>query len=89
MLVLNRKPLEAIFIGDDIKVTLLQARDGSARIGIEAPRDVSIRRSDLVDREHAAAAVASSRDTGRVATDAVFSDSAESCDSPAVAEALQ
>lgn len=51
MLVLSRKPSQAIFIGDDIKITLLRTTDGSARIGIEAPRGLKIFREELLDRE--------------------------------------
>jgi carbon storage regulator len=48
MLVLSRKPGEGIQIGDDIRVVLVRASDGRARLGIEAPRDVSVVRDELV-----------------------------------------
>lgn len=47
MLVLTRKANESIVIGDNITVTLLQCRGDRARIGIEAPAEVKIRRSEL------------------------------------------
>jgi carbon storage regulator CsrA len=50
MLVLTRKKNETIIIGDIIKVTLLEADKGKARIGIEAPMEVNIRRSELVKK---------------------------------------
>lgn len=55
MLVLSRKPLETIFIGNDIKITLLRATDGSARIGIEAPRHIPVTRGELLNRPAVAA----------------------------------
>jgi carbon storage regulator len=47
MLVLNRKPGEQILIGDDVIVTLVSMRNGSVRIGIEAPRHMPIHRREL------------------------------------------
>jgi carbon storage regulator len=48
MLVLTRKPGEAILIGDDIVVTFLESRGDSIRVGIEAPSGVKIQRSEIV-----------------------------------------
>ena len=47
MLVLSRKANEQILIGDDIKITLVRIRGGSVRIGIDAPREVRVVRSEL------------------------------------------
>ena len=47
MLVLSRKIDEQIQIGPNITITLVQIRGGSVRIGIEAPRDVRVLRSEL------------------------------------------
>ncbi len=47
MLVLSRKPDEKIFVGDDIILTVLQIRGGNIRIGIEAPREMTIIRDEL------------------------------------------
>ncbi len=41
MLVLTRKINEAILIGDDIKVTLLNIESDRVRIGIDAPKSIS------------------------------------------------
>ena len=50
MLILTRKTGEAINIGDDIKLTVL-ANDGrSVRIGIDAPRSVSVHREEVYRR---------------------------------------
>ncbi len=51
MLVLTRKPLEKLFIGDNICVTVVRLSDGQVRLGIDAPREVSIVRGELRDRD--------------------------------------
>ena len=47
MLVLTRKLNEEITIGDNIKVTVLQIKGNSIRLGIDAPKDVRIVRGEL------------------------------------------
>ena len=47
MLVLSRKAGEAIVVGDDIKLRILEVKGGLVRIGIEAPEDVSIHREEV------------------------------------------
>ena len=48
MLVLSRKYGEKIFIGSDICITIVDIDRGKVRLGIEAPRELSIYRSELV-----------------------------------------
>ncbi len=48
MLILRRKIGESLLIGEGIKVTVLDAGDGRTRLAIEAPKEVSILRSELV-----------------------------------------
>ncbi len=50
MLILARKPGEKIAIGDDITVTLLDIKGGQVRLGIEAPKDVGVHRSEVYER---------------------------------------
>ena len=50
MLVLSRKLDESLFIGDDIKVTVLDIRGGQVRIGITAPNSVKVYREEVYDR---------------------------------------
>ena len=50
MLVLTRKIGEGIVIGDDIKITIVEMKGGSVRIGIDAPRDKKIYRQEVFDR---------------------------------------
>ena len=47
MLVLTRRPGESICVGNGIVVTVLSTENGRARIGIEAPRDVRIDRTEV------------------------------------------
>ena len=49
MLVLTRRVDEAIQIGPDITITVVRIGSGSVRIGIEANRDVTILRAELVE----------------------------------------
>ena len=51
MLVLSRKPMERIHIGDSVVVTVLEVRGNKARIGIDAPEDIDVMRSELLDRD--------------------------------------
>jgi carbon storage regulator len=48
MLVLTRKLLERVYIGDDICVTVVRIDGGQVRLGIEAPRAISVVRAELV-----------------------------------------
>lgn len=48
MLVLSRKTMETILIGDDIKVQIVRIGQNSVRVGIEAPSHLNIVREELV-----------------------------------------
>ena len=47
MLVLTRKPGESIVIANNIRVQVVEIAPGVVRLGIEAPREVSIVRAEL------------------------------------------
>lgn len=47
MLVLARQRDEEIMIGDDIKITVVDFRDGKVRLGITAPRHVTVHRKEV------------------------------------------
>ena len=48
MLVLSRRVGESIVIGDDITVTVLEIRGDVIRVGIDAPRSVTVHRAELL-----------------------------------------
>jgi carbon storage regulator len=48
MLVLTRKLMEKLFIGEDICVTVVRLEGGQVRLGIDAPREVAVVRAELV-----------------------------------------
>lgn len=60
MLVLTRKAGEAIVVGDDIEVEILEVRGGVVRVGIKAPRSVRVLRRELIEEVAAANSEASS-----------------------------
>lgn len=65
MLVLSRRKGESIIIGNDIVVTVLEVRPDQVRLGIDAPRSVSVHREEIyleVMRENAAAVASADRD---------------------------
>src|SRR3954468_11264684 len=47
MLVLTRKLMERIYIGDEICVTVVRLEGGQVRLGIEAPRQIPVVRAEL------------------------------------------
>lgn len=49
MLVLSRQRDESIFIGDHIKVTIVDIRGDKVRLGIEAPPHVSVHRQEVYE----------------------------------------
>jgi carbon storage regulator len=51
MLVISRKKGEEIQIGNDIKITILAIDKSVVKIGIEAPKDVNIKRKELTDTD--------------------------------------
>ncbi len=55
MLVLSRKHQQQICIGDNIKITVLQVKGKTVRIGIEAPPNIRILRAELPRHPNCAA----------------------------------
>ena len=47
MLVLTRNRGEKIVVADNIIITIIEVRGDKVRIGIEAPRDVSVHREEI------------------------------------------
>ena len=49
MLVLTRKSKESITIGNDVKITVLEIRGSQVRLGIEAPRNMPVNRTEVYE----------------------------------------
>lgn len=49
MLCLSRKKYEAIRIGDDIEIIVVEIRGDKVRIGVRAPRDVPVHRHEIYE----------------------------------------
>lgn len=49
MLVLSRQKDESIIIGDDIEVTIIDVRGDKVRLGIKAPKSVSVHRKEVYE----------------------------------------
>jgi len=66
MLVLSRKKNESIVINDDITIVVVEIRGDKVRLGVEAPKEVSVHRREVFDairREQAAADVKAAEKT--------------------------
>jgi len=50
MLILTRRVGETVVIGDDVQVTVLGVKGNQVRLGVTAPRDVSVHRLEIYDR---------------------------------------
>jgi len=49
MLVLSRRTNQSLMIGEDIEVVIVECKDGSVKIGIEAPKNVKVYRKEIFD----------------------------------------
>lgn len=49
MLILSRKKSDAIYIGDDIRIYVVDIQGDKCRIGIDAPRDVPVYRQEVAE----------------------------------------
>ena len=52
MLILTRRVGETLMIGDSVTVTVLGVKGNQVRLGITAPRDVTVHREEIFQRIH-------------------------------------
>lgn len=50
MLILTRRVGETIMVGDEVTVTVLGVKGNQVRIGVNAPKDVSVHREEIYQR---------------------------------------
>ena len=71
-MVLSRQKDESIIIGDDIEITIVDVRGDKVRLGINAPREISVHRKEIyeaIQREKAQQRAAESAAPGTGKTD--------------------
>jgi carbon storage regulator len=50
MLILTRRVGESLIIGDDVVVNVLSVKGNQVRIGVDAPKHISVHREEIYDR---------------------------------------
>jgi carbon storage regulator len=56
MLILTRRIGESVMIGDDVSITVLAVKGNQVRVGIDAPKHLSVHREEIYERVKAAKA---------------------------------
>jgi carbon storage regulator len=50
MLILTRRIGESVMIGDDVTITVLRVKGNQVRLGVNAPKNVSVQREEILQR---------------------------------------
>lgn len=65
MLILTRKVGEKLMVGDDISLVIVGIRGNQVRIGVDAPKDVSVHREEIYQRIQQEKAIKKERENSR------------------------
>jgi carbon storage regulator len=87
MLILTRRPVESIRIGDEVTITVLGVVGNQVRFGIEAPRKISVDRAEIHERKQRATAPGAGAVAGSNDPAAVNGNRAAEADPPTPEEA--
>ena len=50
MLILTRRVNETLMIGDDVTITVLEIRGNQVRLGVKAPKNISVHREEVYQK---------------------------------------
>lgn len=50
MLILTRKIGEVLLVGDDVEITVLSIRGNQVKLGVNAPKEISVHRQEIYDK---------------------------------------
>lgn len=50
MLILTRKIGEVLLVGDDVEITVLNIRGNQVKLGVNAPKEISVHRQEIYDK---------------------------------------
>ena len=53
MLILTRREGESVLIGDEVTITVLRVKGNQVRLGVNAPKEVSVQREEISERVRA------------------------------------
>jgi carbon storage regulator len=56
MLILTRRDGESVLIGDEVTITVLRVKGNQVRLGVNAPKNVTVQRAEISERVRAEAA---------------------------------
>ncbi|AHG73284.1 carbon storage regulator CsrA [Mannheimia bovis] len=55
MLILTRKIGEVLLVGDNVEITVLNIRGNQVKLGVNAPKEISVHRQEIYERIKASA----------------------------------